>query len=276
MNHAMIWVNGDIVDRSEPIALAADHGLQLGDGIFDTIAIRDARPVFLERHLRRLRSGLERLEIADTPTDLELGEAIKRLIGSNGLANARVRITITPGPGSGPGSSPLERGSDPLTVITTGTLHAPPSSVSLCTIEWTRNERSPLCGIKSTSWGENAAIIRLARSRGFDNAVLYDSVGRVSECATSNIFAIIDDQVVTPPLDTGCLPGITREVLLERGVASERELLPGDLIDATDVFITSATSGVVPVRRIDELEYPSAGPNMTRIGELVFDLGRTE
>ena len=272
MNSHMIWVNGGLLEATTPIALATDHGFQLGDGIFDTLAIRDSRPVFLDRHLRRLRNGLERLEIVGTPTDLELRDAVDLLIEVEGLERARMRLTITPGPGS----SLRDRGSRPLTVITSGPLLENPSSVSLCAVGWTRNERSPLCGIKSTSWGENATILRFARSRGFDNAVLCDTAGRVSECTTANLFAVIDDQVLTPPLSTGCLPGITREVLLERGVAIEEALRPDDLRNATEVFITSSTTGVVPVDRIDEFAYSTEGPRTTAIRELIIDLARTE
>ncbi len=267
-----MWVNGEFIDASVPIALATDHGFQLGDGIFDTLAIRDSRPVFLDRHLQRLRRGLQQLEIIDAPSDIELREAIETLIEVDNLTTARLRITVTPGPGP----SPRTRGPAPLTVITTGTLHDTPSSVSLCSVDWTRNERSPLCGIKSTSWGENAAILRFAHSRGFDNALLRDSVGRLSECATSNLFAVIEDRVLTPPLDTGCLPGVTREVLLDHDAAIEEVLLPEDLIAASEVFITSSTTGVVPVHRIDERTYRTDGPTTSTVRELLNELSRIE
>jgi branched-chain amino acid aminotransferase len=173
----------------------------------------------------------------------------------NGTDDARARITITPGPGS----SPRDRGAQPLTVISISPLPKAPSSISLCTVQWTRNERSPLAGIKSTSWGENATILRFATTNGFDNAILCDSTGRLSECTTSNVFLVIGEQIVTPSLDSGCLPGIIREVLIDKQVVSEQDLVPSDLALATEVFITSSTTGVVPVHCVDERSYATPG-----------------
>ena len=253
MSTYVIWVNGELVESSKPSLLANDHGFLLGDGIFETLIVRDRHPVFIDRHLRRLRTGIDRLLIANTPPDDRITSGIAQLLNANHLSDARVRITVTPGSGI----SALERGSQPLTVITAVPIGAKPSSVSLCTVDWVRNERSPLAGLKSTSWGENASILRFARSNGFDNAILCDSTGRLSECTTAHLFAVIDEQIFTPALNTGCLPGIIREVLLEKRIATERDLFPADLAQATEIFTTSSTTGVVPVHRVDQLRFAS-------------------
>ena len=251
MSRHVIWVNGELLESAKPSLSANDHGFLLGDGIFETLIVRDRHAVFIDRHLRRLRTGIHRLLIANTPPDDQLTDAILLLLDANDLDDARVRITVTPGSGI----SALERGTQPLTVMTAVPLRTKPSSVSLCTVEWVRNERSPLAGLKSTSWGENASILRFARTNGFDNAILCDSTGRLSECTTSNLYLVIDQQIVTPTLNSGCLPGIIREVLLEKGIATERDLFPSDLAQATAVFITSSTTGVVPVHRVDQLRF---------------------
>lgn len=260
------WSNGSIHPSSTPIARPDDHGLLLGDGVFDTLIVRDGRPRSIERHLRRLRRSIDALSIHGTPDDDELLAGIESLLHESGLVDARVRITITPGPGS----SPRERGDSPLALITIATLAPAPRSVTLCTVEWTRNERSALAGIKSTSWGENASILRHASERGFDNAILCDSTGRISECTTSNIFFVFDDRIVTPSLESGCLPGIIREILVESGTAIEDDVHPGRLGDASEVFITSSTTGVVPVRQIDGLVLGIDGPR-TKAARAVID-----
>jgi len=251
MTTHVIWVNGELVESSKPSLSANDHGFLLGDGIFETLIVRDRNPVFIDRHLRRLRTGIDRLLITNTPHDNQLISGLMHLLETNELVDARVRITVTPGSGI----SALERGAQPLTVMTAAPLSPKPSSVSLCMVEWVRNERSPLAGLKSTSWGENASILRFARTNGFDNAILCDSSGRLSECTTSNIYLVIDNQVVTPTLDSGCLPGIIREVLLEKGIAAERDLFPADLAEASEIFITSSTTGVIPVHKVDEIQF---------------------
>jgi branched-chain amino acid aminotransferase len=268
MTAQSMWLNGELVDDATPALSANDHGFQLGDGVFDTLAIHDGTPVFLDRHLRRLRNGIDRLLIANTPTDEELTSALFQLIEANGIDEARARITITPGPGS----SPRDRGTQPLTVITTSPLHKAPSSVSLCTVQWTRNERSPLAGIKSTSWGENASILRYAATNGFDNAILCDSTGRLSECTTSNLYLVIDGQILTPSLESGCLPGIIREVLIDEQFVSEQDLFPSDLELATEVFISSSTTGVVPVRSVDGHTYAAPGRLTARALETIEKL----
>ncbi|MEJ6512444.1 MAG: aminotransferase class IV [Acidimicrobiales bacterium] len=265
MSTHVIWVNGELVKSSKPSLSANDHGFLLGDGIFETLKVRHRHAVFIDRHLRRLRTGIDRLLIDNTPTNDQLTDGILLLLDANDLANARVRITVTPGSGL----SALERGTQPLTVMTAAPLGAKPSSVSLCTVDWVRNERSPLAGLKSTSWGENASILRFARTNGFDNAILCDSKGRLSECTTSNLFLVIDDQIVTPTLDSGCLPGIIREVLLEEAIAIEGDLFPADLEQATEVFITSSTSGVVPVHAVNELRYADNSQQTTTANDVI-------
>ena len=255
MTTQSMWLNGELVDDVSPAVFANDHGFLLGDGVFDTLAIRNGTPTFLDRHLRRLRAGVDRLLIANTPTDEELTSALFQLIEANSIDAARVRITITPGPGP----SPRDRGTQPLTVIATSPLDKAAPSVSLCTVQWTRNERSPLAGIKSTSWGENASILRYAATNGFDNAILCDNSGRLSECTTSNLYLVIDERIVTPSLDSGCLPGIIREVLIDEQFVSEQDLMPSDLALATEIFISSSITGVVPVHCVDERSYATHG-----------------
>ena len=255
MSRHVIWVNGELLESAKPSLSANDHGFLLGDGIFETLIVRDRHAVFIDRHLRRLRTGIHRLLIANTPPDDQLTDAILLLLDANDLDDARVRITVTPGSGI----SALERGTQPLTVMTAVPLGTKPSSVSLCTVDWVRNERSPLAGLKSTSWGENASVLRFARTNGFDNAILCDSTGRLSECTTSNLYLVIDEQIVTPSLDSGCLPGIIREVLIDEQFVSEKDLVPSDLALATEVFITSSTTGIVPVHCVDERSYATPG-----------------
>ncbi|MEJ6738998.1 MAG: aminotransferase class IV [Actinomycetota bacterium] len=268
MSAQLIWVNGELLDSSAPSLSASDHGFLLGDGIFETLIARGRKPVFIDRHLRRLRTGIDRLLIGNTPPDDQLTSGIAQLLNANHLSDARVRITLTPGSGI----SALERGTQPLTVMTAVPLDAKPSSVSLCTVDWVRNERSPLAGLKSTSWGENASILRFARTKGFDNAILCDSTGRLSECTTANLFAVIDEKIFTPALNTGCLPGIIREVLLEKGIATERDLFPADLAQATEIFITSTITGGGPVHRVDQLQFANDSQQTAAANDVIENL----
>ncbi len=267
MTAPLVWMNGSMLGAEAAMVPATDHGLLLGDGCFETIAVRGGTPRFLDRHLRRLRHALSVLQIAETPTDAELQRVIAELIDAHATDDARVRITVTPGPGD----SPRHRGSTPLCMISITALPPAPLSARLTLSDRVRNERSPITGIKSTSWSENAALLRAASATGFDNALVCDSTGRLSECATASVFLVVDGEILTPSLDSGCLPGIMREVLLDTGLATESDLRPEDLDRADEVFITSSTTGVLPVTAVDQRQFPIDGPHTARAVSVVSE-----
>lgn len=256
----LMWVDGRILGEDEAAIHASDHGLLIGDGVFETLATREGRARFLDRHLRRLGIGASRLSIDRTPDPGVLGRVIEELIAASGITRGRVRVTITPGPG-GAGRA---RGTTPTTIISIEQAPPAPDSATLSRVDWIRNERSPLAGIKSTSWSENAQILRSVRSRGFDEAVLCDSTGLLSECCAANLFLVIDDVILTPSTRSGCLPGIIREVLLESGVATESDLPPDRLLVADEIFITSSINEIVGVSRIDDHQLTVDGPGTRR------------
>ena len=248
----LIWHDGRIVDPATPIVEATDHGVLLGDGVFEALAVRDGRPRLLARNLRRLHTGLDRIGLTGAVDDDVLRTAIDDLVAASGLTAARIRITVTPGPGP----SPRQRGDAPTVFVSIAPLGPSPATVSLHLVPWPRNERSPFAGIKAINWAENAHALRAATAAGHDNALFLDTQGRLSECATANVFLVIGDSIVTPPLDTGCLEGTVRGALLDAGVAIETDLRIDDLDRADGVFITTSTTGVTPVHAIDERDFP--------------------
>lgn len=254
------WIDGRIVPSDHPAVSALDHGLLLGDGVFDALVVRDRRPLMIDRHLRRLRRGLDRLGIDGAPADVEILDAIAELLTVSGLTDARIRITVTPGAGL----TSRQRGPRPTTLVTIDRLAPAPATTTLTVVPWARNDRSPLAGIKSTSWAENAFALRHARSLGFDNALFLDTSDRLSECATANIFLVHGESILTPSLDAGCLAGTVREALVEHGVAIERDLWVDDIDRSQAAFITTSTTGIVPVVRIDDREFPDDAPAIER------------
>jgi branched-subunit amino acid aminotransferase/4-amino-4-deoxychorismate lyase len=129
-----------------------------------------------------------------------------------------------------------------------------------------RNERGLLTGIKSTSYMESIVALRDARHAGFDDAIFLDTHGFISEATASNVFAIIDDVVVTPAVTHGILPGITRAVVLELAQqlkipAVERELSYQELVNASEAFLTSSLRGIVPLVRVNEMTIGRGTPD---------------
>lgn len=125
---------------------------------------------------------------------------------------------------------------------------------------WPRNERAATAGAKTTSYAENGAILAAARQLGFDEALLADTQGRLSEGTTCNVIVESDGQLVTPSLATGCLGGVTRDLALEWGIVREADVAIAHLDVTREVLLTSTTRDLQPVHRLDDRTLPAPGP----------------
>ncbi|MGD9954636.1 MAG: aminotransferase class IV [Candidatus Nanopelagicales bacterium] len=248
------WVDRRLVYPAQAEVSVLDHGLTVGDGVFETILVRDGVPFALTRHLARLERSLAGLGFAG-PGEDRVREAVAAVVQDAGdsAAFARLRITVT----SGIGPLGSDRGRvDPTLVVTCVPATPWPATSSLATVPWVRNERSAVAGLKTTSYAENAVALAEAHRRGASEAVFADTQGRLCEGTGSNVFVVVDGELLTPHLRCGALAGITRELVLEwaPAVVPVRETdLPYDvLMSADEVFITSSTRDVHPVDRIDD------------------------
>lgn len=245
------WVDDGLVDADTARVSVLDHGFTVGDGVFETILVRDGRPFALTRHLQRLRSSMAGLGLAGPP-DARVREAVEAVLSSGAtneaLTRGRLRITVT----SGVGPIGSVRGPDgPTLVVALGPVAAPDPTTAIATVPWVRNERSALAGVKSTSYGENAVALADARRRGATEAVLANSRGELCEGTGSNVFLVVDGEVLTPPLDSGALDGVTRRLVLawcsDTVAVREQSLTYEQLHTAEEVFLTSTTRDVQPV-----------------------------
>ena len=271
------WVGDALVDADRAMVSVLDHGLTVGDGVFETITVRDGTPFALSLHLARLQRSLAGLGV-EGPGEERVREAVDAVVTHSGVATdfSRLRITVT----SGAGPLGSDRGDAEPTLVVTMTAAARwPATTTLATVPWTRNERSATAGLKTTSYAENAIALARARSLGASEAVLADTLGRLSECTGSNVFVVVDDEVLTPSLDTGCLAGVTRELVLRWGaeITEVREThLPYDVLFAADeVFITSSTRDVHPVVQVDDHRI-DPGPVTARLATTFADRAHAE
>jgi len=248
----MVWCDGRLIPANELRISPFDRGLTVGLGLFETILAIDGRPVFLDRHLARHADGCRRFGWPELTAET-IRPAILDLLTANGLEKGRARIRLFQTAGEGRLEEPLA-GPEARSVITAGEVSAVPDSVSLTRSPWIRNERSALTGLKAASYAENLLALSAARKAGFDEPLFLNSRGEICETATANLFIVKDGRIFTPPLDSGCLPGVTRCWLLEFGAAKAVEgvLLPGDFEAADEWFLTSAVRGVIPVGRWEE------------------------
>jgi branched-chain amino acid aminotransferase len=248
----MVWCDGRLIPANELRISPFDRGLTVGLGLFETILAIEGRPVFLDRHLARHAGGCRRLGWPELTAET-IRPAILDLLTANGLEKGRTRVRLFQTGGEGRLDDPLA-GPEARLVITAGEISSTPASISLTTTPWIRNERSALVGLKAASYAENLLALSAARKAGFDEPLFSNSRGEICETATANLFIVKDGRVFTPPLASGCLPGVTRGWLLEfaGAKAGERDLLPGDLDAADEWFLTSAVRGVIPVGRCEE------------------------
>jgi len=257
-----VWLNGTLVDDAIAAVSVFDHGLTVGDGVFETLlAYPDTGLAFAAEHLARLRRSAAGLGLTVPFDDLALAEAMAAVVASHrGDASARVRVRLTVTGGPAPLGS--DRGTGGPTVIVVGAPQVPWSpAASLAPVPWPRSELSAVAGLKTTSYAENVIALRVAREAGAEEALFCDLQGRVCEGTGSNVFACIDGQLVTPTLATGCLAGVTRGVVLDCGDAEEHDFSLSQLAAASEVFITSTTREVQPVHEIIGLQvWDTPGP----------------
>lgn len=257
MAELVVWIDGALVPAAQARVSAFDRGLLLGDGVFETIRAVGAVPLAARRHLARLRRSAEGVGI-DLPYDEgELRAAMAAVLERMDAPEARVRITVTAGVGA---LGPVRDGAAPTVLVAAGVLEPPSATTAVCTVPWPSNERSPLAGVKSTSRGEGVVALAHARARGCSEALHADTAGRLCEGTASNVFLVLDGALVTPSLATGCLPGVTRELVLKLTDAEEADVPMSALERASEVFLTSTGRGVQGVHRVDDRDLPAPGP----------------
>lgn len=242
-----LWVDGAIVDPGQPVLRADDHGVTVGDGVFETMKILGGQPFALTRHLQRLMTSVSGLGLT---VDLgQVREGIAAVLAAGPLDRARLRVTVTGGP-SPYGS---DRGDNPATVIVaTAPLADWPPTADVVIVPWTRNERAATAGLKTTSYADNVIALDYAHQRGAAEAIFANTRGELCEGTGSNVFLAIGSELVTPPISSGCLPGITRDLIVEwLGDVVERDVPVEALTDADEAFLASSTRDVQPIRAVD-------------------------
>jgi branched-chain amino acid aminotransferase len=266
-----VWVDGVLADAATPRISPLDHGLLVGDGVFETLRVYGGVPFAWRRHYERLCLSAGGLGLA-VPAAAELRAAADAVLTAEGLAGpgpgARLRITVTGG------ISPLgsARGDLPPTVIVAASPLVPADEpADVVTVPWARNERGAVAGLKTISYAENVRALAYASERGAAEAVFPNTRGDLCEATGSNVFLVLGGVLHTPPADSGCLLGVTRALVLEQaheiGVPVEEVDLPLDALHRADeAFLSSTTREVQAIASVDARPLPVApGPVTVRL-----------
>lgn len=260
-------MNGTLLADSDARISVFDHGLTVGDGVFETIRVSGGVPFALTRHLARLSASAAGLGLP-APDLWQLRAGIAALLAAaGGPAAARMRITLTGG------ESPLgsARGDGPATVIVAlGEWPVIDAACDVVMVPWTRNEHGALAGLKTTSYAENVLALGCARERGGGEAIFANTAGNLCEGAGTSVFVVSGGRLLTPPLSSGCLAGVTRGLVIEWAGAIEADLPAGALAAAPEAFLTSTTRDVQPVRAVNGQPLPAAPGPVTRRAAGIF------
>jgi branched-chain amino acid aminotransferase len=255
-NVGVVYVNGKLVDPSEAVISVFDHGLLVGDGVFESVVVRNGRPFALSRHLQRLQASAAVLMLP-CPSIEELSEAVAKVAAASGHETAKIRITVTSGTGE---LGSARTGGRPTLIIACEELRSTYAPRSVVVAPWPHNERSSVVGAKTISYAENVVALAYAAKHGADEALLLNRSGNLSEGTGTNVFVGIDGHLVTPPLSAGCLAGVTRGLVLEVVEVKEDDVSWADLERVTEAFLTSTTRGVEPISSIDGRQLVCPGP----------------
>jgi branched-chain amino acid aminotransferase len=260
--HRFLLHNGQILDAHEKSVSAGQVGFLNGWGVFSTLRVADGVLFAFERHWERMHRDAGKMHVPFPQDPAEVKSQLLRLVEANSAWNATLRVMVVRNRGGLFEGPAIERAYDVLGF--TKDLSPWGADVRLGIQPNGRFAANEFSGCKILSWSQNLTWYEEAHQRGLDEVILLNERGEISECTSANVFAATGGEVWTPPLDSGCLPGVTRELLLDvvrvPGITvKERVLRPEDLERADQVFITSTTRDLLPVVSIEGLKIQNRG-----------------
>jgi branched-chain amino acid aminotransferase len=261
----LVYLNGRLLPRGQAGISPFDHGFLYGFGLFETMRSYSGHIFRLGRHLDRLARSAELLGLPLTSLDFE--SACYDTLKANGLSNARIRLAVSMGEGEGTPEAPAE---PKPTVFVAAAAYTPPSpgryrdGFKALISSVRQNSQSPLSRLKSANYLTSLLARREARAAGMDEALLLNERGFLCEASTGNLFLAKGDCLVTPGVDSGCLPGVTRQAVLELATAvgirsEERGTAPEELQGADEAFFTNSLLEIMPLCEIDRSPIGGAG-----------------
>jgi branched-chain amino acid aminotransferase len=272
MIHRFVFHSDRLLPIEQVRLSPGQSGLMSGWGLFTTIRIVEGIPFAFERHWKRLRRDAERTHCPFAFEEEAVRLRLLEVLRANQVQEGCARIYMVYN------HEGLWRSDETLPevdlVICSAGLPSYRELARLTLREHGRHAASPLAGVKVTSWLNNSWNLHEAHHLGFDEVVLLNERGEVAECTAANIFCVREGRVLTPPLASGCLPGITREVLLEIGTGAgisveEQTLVPEDLYTSEEVFISSTNRNLLPVSVIKDRKIAKApGPVIQKLEQI--------
>lgn len=263
--HPVIYLNKVMLEATKARVAPVSSAMLYGRGVFTTVAIHNAKPFLWPDHWKRLKDHAERLNVDCTgANERNIGEAVRKLVAVNQVRNGRARVILLARSGRDVWKTKDEgnRQTD-LLIMTSEAQKISPAGVSLAVSPHRYNTFSPLVGIKSLNYLEHVLSWEEAQARDFDEAVMLNERGEIVSATMANIFWVKDGTVHTPALSSGAADGVTRGAVIE---LAGKQFIPaiegvyelGDLTEADEIFLTSASLGVALVTTFDFRQYSVA------------------
>jgi branched-chain amino acid aminotransferase len=270
-----VWINGELLPDDDARVSVFDHGLVVGDGVFETVKIAAGVPFAMTRHLLRLRKSALGLGLPEPDLEAIRAGAMKVIAAAEEPPPlARMRITFTAG--LAPLGSERKAGSPATSIVAMAAQPFPAAAVDVVTVPWPRNERGALSGLKTTSYGENVRALAYASERGGSEAIFGNTIGQLCEGTGTNVFVVKGGRLLTPPLASGCLAGVTRALVIEWAGAEETDLPFDALAEADEAFLSGTTRDVQPIRNVNGNPLPAAPGPVTKKAAEIFALRAAE
>lgn len=263
-----IFINGLFISEDLPVIYVTDRGFLLGDGLFETLKSVNGTLLFFDRHYERLRKSAEILNILFPYSTRFIETVCQTLLKENELQNniASLRITLTRG--TGKRGLSISESMSPTILITAAAYEEPivKKPIRMRVTDIRRNEFSVLTKLKTTQYLESIMARKIAQDNGFDEGVMLNTKGMITESSSANLFFVINDQLVTPPVSDGVLPGIMRQFILEcaasQGIVfEERSIAPSDISWVTAAFQTNSLVGIQLISCFDDYCLPDTEDN---------------
>lgn len=260
-----VWINGVLhTDPDQALIPAVDHGLVVGDGVFEALKVTAAGPFAVQRHLDRLTRSARALGLPE-PDHHQLRAGIEATLAGRSWDEGKIRITYTGGRGPLGSQEPF---GPPTAVVAAEARTLSDPIGTIVTAPWTRNTSGAMTGVKTTSYGENVRALAHAHRHNATESIFINTAGNVCEGTGSNIFWVFGDRLVTPPLTAGPLAGVTRGLLVEWLDVEQADMTYAEAVQADEVFITSSIRDVQAVSRWDDHEFPAVGPRTAEVVQL--------
>jgi len=268
-------INGQLMPEYRAMVPALDRGVLYGYGLFETMAVHSGRVLLVDRHLDRLTRSAPKLGLEITMGQDEIINMITGVITANRIDEGYLRLTLTAG-SVAPGP-PLQ--GSVFVQARSGIPYGRQQyqngvAAGICAVR--RNDTSPLVNFKTLNYLDNLLAREESRQRGWVEGLLLNTRGHLAEGTASNLFLVLRGRLVTPDAESGLLPGIIRQVVLELAgevtfPCEERQVSPEELFLADEVFLTNSLMGIMPLTLIDGRPVGDGmpGPVTAKLAELV-------